>query len=213
MRKITILITEDHALVRDGLELLLNKDPGFKVIGKVQNCEEIINLIGLLRPDIILMDINLPGINGIEAIHTIKKISPATKVLGVSMHTHPAMARKMMKKGAKGYVTKCSPSEELVKAIVEIHNNRNYICDIIKNKIASPFSNGNSQKYFDSLSKREIEVIEFVKKGFTSKEIADSLRVCLRTVEAHRYNILKKLKLKNTPALINYVNTTSLNFQ
>ena len=92
MRKITILITEDHALVRDGLELLLNKNPRFEVIGKVQNCEEIINLIGQLRPDIILMDINLPGINGIEAIHTIKKISPATQVLGVSMHTHPAMA-------------------------------------------------------------------------------------------------------------------------
>lgn len=212
MRKITIVITEDHALIRDGWTLLLNNDPRFEVIAQLANCEETIDRIGQLRPDIILLDINLPGMSGIEAIPDIKKRSPGTKILGVSMHTHPVMAKKMIQKGAKGYITKCSSSEELFKAIIEIHNQRNYLCDRIKNKIAVQFSDGSDQHGFDSLSIRELEIIEFVRKGSTSKEIADSLEICLRTIEAHRYNILKKLKLKNTAALINYLNTTSLAF-
>lgn len=213
MGKITILITEDHTLVREAWTLLLNKDPRFKVIAKTGSGEEAAELVSQLHPDIVLMDINLPGINGFEAIQLIKKTSPATKILGVSMYTQPSLVRKMIRKGAKGYVTKGSSSEEMCKAIVEVHHNRVYICDAIKNSITKRVINEyDQQSAFESLSKREIEVIEFVKNGFSSKEIAESLRICLKTVEAHRYNILKKLNLKNVAALVNYINSTGLSF-
>jgi DNA-binding NarL/FixJ family response regulator len=211
MEKITILIADDHTLVRETWSFILNADPRFKVVAECGSGEEAVEQARHIRPNVVIMDINLPGMNGIEATQLIRKFSPGTKILGVSMHTQPAYARKMLQKGAMGYVTKNSSCEEMCKAIMEIQHNRKYVCDEIKNILSDQIMSGDDQQAgLNSLSEREIEVIGFIKKGFSSKEIAEPLNISVKTVEVHRYNILKKLNLKNTAAMVNYINSSQL---
>lgn len=211
MEKITILIADDHTLVRETWSFILNADPRFKVVAECGSGEEAVEQARHIRPNVVIMDINLPGMNGIDATQLIRKFSPGTKILGVSMHTQPAYARKMLQKGAMGYVTKNSSCEEMCKAIMEIQHNRKYVCDEIKNILSDQIMSGDDQQAgLNSLSEREIEVIGFIKKGFSSKEIAEPLNISVKTVEVHRYNILKKLNLKNTAAMVNYINSSQL---
>ena len=211
MKKITILITDDHTLIRQTWSLVLNADPRFDVVAEAGSGEEAIELAQQIRPNVVLMDINLPGMNGIEATHQIRKVSPSTKVLGVSIYTQPGYVTRMLKQGAMGYVTKNSSCEEMYRAIMEIHNNRRYICDETKNILSEQLIGGDeSRNGFNSLSKREIEIIGFIRRGFFSKEIAEQLMVSVKTVEVHRYNILKKLNVKNTAAMLNFINSSQL---
>jgi two-component system invasion response regulator UvrY len=213
MEKITILIADDHTLVRETWSFILNTDERFRVIAESGSGEEAVELAKQLRPNIVIMDINLPGMNGIEATQLIRKYSPASKILGVSLHTQPTYARKMIQKGAMGYVTKNSSREEMFKAIIEVQNGRRYICDEIKNILSEQVINGEDQQAgLNALSQREIEIINFIKKGFSSKEIAEHLDISVKTVEVHRYNVLKKLNLKNSAALVNYINNSQLEF-
>jgi DNA-binding NarL/FixJ family response regulator len=214
MEKITILIADDHTLVRETWSFILNTDERFTVIAESGNGEEAVELAKQLRPNIVIMDINLPGMNGIEATQLIRKYSPASRILGVSLHTQPTYARKMIQKGAMGYVTKNSSREEMFKAITEIQAGRRYICEEIKNILSEQIINGDEQQGgLNALSQREIEIINFIKKGFSSREIAESLDISVKTVEVHRYNILKKLNLKNSAALVNFINTSRLEFE
>src|SRR5258708_3151807 len=128
MKKITILIADDHTLVREMWGIILNSDPRFSVIGETGNAEDAILLAKQLHPDIVIMDINLPVMNGIQATQQIRKFAPGTKILGVSLHNMPIYAREMMQKGASGYVTKNSSKDELINAILEIHKGNKYIC-------------------------------------------------------------------------------------
>jgi two-component system invasion response regulator UvrY len=138
-------------------------------------------------------------------------LAPGSKVLGVSLHTQPTYARKMMQKGAMGYVTKNSSREEMFKAIIEVHSGKKYVCDEIKNILSEQVISGEDQHSgLNALSQREIEVISFIKKGYSSKEISDTLNISVKTVEVHRYNILKKLNLKNAAALVNFINNSQL---
>lgn len=211
MKKITILIADDHKLIRQAWSLILNADSRFQVVAETASGEEAIEQVRQLRPNVVLMDISLPGISGMEATQLIRKLSPATKILAVSMYTQPVYVSKMLKQGAMGYVTKNSSSEEMCKAVMEIQSNRKYLCNEIKNIISDQLINGDENKDgFNSLSQREIEIIGYIKKGYSSKETADLLMVSSKTVEVHRYNILKKLKLKNTAAMVNYINGSQL---
>lgn len=215
MEKITILIADDHTLVRETWSFILNTDERFKVVAESGSGEEAVEMAKQLRPNIVIMDINLPGMNGIEATQMIRKFSPASRILGVSLHTQPTFARKMIQKGAMGYVTKNSSREEMFKAITEIQAGRRYICEEIKNILSEQVINGEEQQGggLNSLSQREIQIIQFIKKGFSSKEIAENLDISVKTVEVHRYNILKKLNLKNSAALVNYINNSQLEFE
>ena len=214
MDKITILIADDHTLVRETWSFILNTDPRFNVIAESGSGEEAVEMAKKLRPNIVIMDINLPGINGIEATQQIRKFSPGSRILGVSLHTQPTYARKMMQKGAMGYVTKNSSREEMFKAILEIQEGKKYICDEIKNILSEQVISGDDpQTGLNSLSQREIEIISYIKKGNSSKEIADTLNISVKTVEVHRYNILKKLNLKNAAALVNFINNSQLDFE
>jgi DNA-binding NarL/FixJ family response regulator len=213
MEKITLLITDDHKLIREAWGSILNSDSRFKVIAETGSGEEAVELAKQLRPNVVILDINLPGMNGFDTIPLIRKFSPGSKILGVSLHTQPTYARKMIQKGALGYVTKNSSREEMFKAIIEIHNGRKYICDEIKNILSEQMLNGDEHASgLNSLSQREIEIISFIKKGHSSKEIADILSLSAKTIEVHRYNLMKKLNLKNTAALVNYINNSELGF-
>jgi len=206
MKKITVLIVEDHRLVRESLVLIFDADERFEMAGECSSGEEAIELSALLKPEILLMDVNLPGIDGMETTRKILSIHPTAKIIGMSMHVRPEVSRQMFKAGVMGYVTKNSSSDELMKAAIEVYNNRKYICAEIKEIIAGHVMGSMTPAPLTSrLTKREMEIIVLLKKGYTSGEIAKEHFLALKTVEKHRYNILKKLKLPNVASLINYM--------
>lgn len=207
----TILIADDHKLVRETWSFVLNTDPRIKVIAACGSGEEAVELAKQLHPDIVIMDINLPGIDGIKATALIRKYAPGAKILAVSLHTQPAYARKIMQSGASGYVTKSSGREEMVKAIEEIFVGKKYVCNIIRDIISDQLLNNEEQQEgIHLLTTRETEIIALIKNGNSSKEIGVNLHLATRTVDVHRYNILKKLKLKNSAQLVVYVNKNGL---
>jgi len=205
--KITMLITEDHTLVREAWCRMFNDSPHFEVLAGCASGEEAIELSKALRPQLVMMDINLPGINGIEATREILKLMPAIKVLGVSLHAQPAYAFKMMKAGASGYITKNSPMDEMILAITDIFNEKKYICKEVKEMLSENMISGDDEAaVLNTLSKKEIKVISYIQKGYSSREIASALAIAVKTVERHRYNIFKKLKIRNVASLVNLIN-------
>ena len=206
MQPIKLFIVDDHTLLREAFKMTLASHPYFLVIGEAGDGEKAVELVPRLRPDVITMDINLPGINGIEATKQIRRMLPGAKVLGISLHTQPSYVRKMMKAGAYGYVTKNSSKNEMFKAITEVYEGRKYVCAEIKNILSGHITGEDEEAKIESLSLREIEVIKHIKDGRSSKEIAQALFISVKTIEVHRYNILKKLRLKNAAALVNFIN-------
>jgi DNA-binding NarL/FixJ family response regulator len=209
MSKITILIADDHKLIRETWSFILSKDPRFEVIADCGNAELAVEVAKMHRPDIVLMDINMTPISGFEATEMIRKFSPNSKVIGVSLHSQPAYAKKMLQLGAMGYVTKNSSREEMMKAIVEVHSGKKYICEEIKTIISEQLMDENADTpSINNLTEREIEIINYIREGMSSKEMAARLNISIKTVEVHRHNILKKLKLKNAASLVNFINSS-----
>jgi two-component system invasion response regulator UvrY len=156
------------------------------------------------------MDINLEGMNGIVATPLVIEVSPLSKVLALSMHKQLNFVSQMMKAGAMGYVTKDSTAIELKMAILKIHGGDKYICENARQRLAENFLFGNKDE--EKLTRREIEITDYVKKGNSSKNIAEALGIAVKTVEVHRSHILKKLKLKNSVSLVNYINIQQMQF-
>lgn len=210
MEKINVLIADDHKLIRETWSYILNSDPRFQVIAECGDSEQAVEVTKVKRPHIVLMDINIMPISGFEATERIKKVSPSTKVIGVSMHSQPAYAKRMLQIGAKGYVTKNSSKEEMIKAILEVNEGSKYVCEEIKNNISELVLEENKDvPNVNALTEREIEIINLIKEGHSSKEIAATLNISLKTVEVHRHNVLKKLKLKNSASLVNFINQST----
>ena len=210
MQKVSILIADDHKLIRETWSYILNNDSRFEVVAECGDSEQAVEVARTKRPQIILMDINMTPISGFEATEKIRKVSPASKIIGVSMHSQPAYAKKMLQMGAKGYVTKNSSKEEMIKAILEVNSGNKYICEEIKNNISELVLEENKDlPNVNALTEREIQIINLIKEGHSSKEIATQLSISLKTVEVHRHNILKKLKLKNSASLVNFINNTA----
>jgi DNA-binding NarL/FixJ family response regulator len=211
MGKITVLIVDDHTLIRETWSFLLGRNENFEVIAEVGDGQKAIDIARDKRPNIVLLDINMTPLNGFDVLKMIRKQSPGSKVIAVSMHSQPAYAKKMLRMGAKGYITKNSPRQEMLDAIMDVYNGNTYICQEVKNILSDQMLNEeDTAAGLNQLSEREIEVINQIRDGLSSKEIADRLAISIKTVEVHRHNILKKLKVKNTASLINYINSTGL---
>ncbi len=213
MKKITLAVIDDHKLIRQMWVKLFADNGEIEITGESGTLQEAIEMIKIKRPDIVLLDINLPDASGLDAVPLIRKFSPGTRIIAVSMINQPAYAKKMLRMGAKGYVTKNSSRDEMFKAIEEVMNGRVFVCAEIKNILSDQLLMGEiNEPTVKDLSLREIEIIKLIKDGLSSKEISASLNISVRTVEVHRHNILRKLKLKNAPSLINFINNTDLNF-
>jgi len=211
MGKITILLVDDHKLIRDSWSFILNSDSRFQVIGETSNADEAVEIARTKKTDIVLMDINMTPVNGFEATKLVRKFSPGSKIIGISMHSMPAYARRMLQIGAMGYVTKNSSKDELINSIVEVYGGKKYICEEVKNILAQQeLEDEGGTPDMNVLSRRELDIVQLIKEGLSSKEIAIRLDISLKTVEVHRYNILKKLSLKNTAALVNFINVHGL---
>jgi two-component system, NarL family, invasion response regulator UvrY len=208
MKKISIMIVDDHTLIRETWSFLLGKNENFDVVAECGDGERAIELARDKRPDVVLLDINMAPMSGFDVLKMIRKYSPGSKIIAVSMHSQPAYAKKMLRLGAKGYVTKNSPRQEMLEAIAEVSNNQVYVCQEVKNILSDQMLNGDqANPDINSLSDREMQIVRALKEGLSSKEIASELNISLKTVEVHRHNILKKLKLKNTVSLINFINS------
>lgn len=208
--KISILLAEDYSLVRQAMRCVLESDDRFEVIGESERGEDAVAMTQQLKPGIILMDIGLIGMNGIEATRQIIEAMPHAKVLCVSSHHQVAYVKQMVKNGARGYITKNCSRKEMYHAIVEVHAGKKYFCDEVKDVILDDSLKLGRNNSSIRLSKREQEIGMLITQGRTSREIAAILGIAPKTVEVHRYNILKKLKLGNSAALVSYFHNNSM---
>jgi len=212
MSKIRVLIADEYKLNRDTWAYMLNNDERFTVVAECGNADDAVRLAGGQNPDIVLMDINTPVFAGLEATQKIRRQHPSSQVISVSSFSQPLYVKKMLQMGARGYITKNSSKEEMIFAILEVSQGKKYICNEVKTIISEQTLGDEDDKQPDvnAITNRELEIITQIKDGSSSKEIAAKLFISLRTVEVHRHNILKKLKLKNTASLINFINSSAV---
>jgi DNA-binding NarL/FixJ family response regulator len=211
MKKITVLLVDDHRMMMEAWAIVLGQHKQFKVVGQATEPEQALKLAEMQHPDIILTDINMSPMDGFVLTEKILEISPASKVIGVSMHNIPLYAKKMLRMGGRGYVTKNSSKDELITAIQEVYEGNIFICKEIKDILANEqLDENNDMMRLYSLTEKELDIIACVKQGLSSREIAEMKEVTLKTVEVHRYNILKKLGLPNTAALVSYIQSKGL---
>ncbi len=203
----TILLADDHQITREGLRLLLANEPDMEVIAEADNGRTAVKLALKFKPDIIVMDVSMPDLNGMEATRQILTDLPKTKILGLSMHSHRNYVVGMLKAGVSGYLLKNCAFVELVQAIRDIYNNKIYIGeDIVDTVIEDYIMNIKTGKKATAkdLSAREREVLQLVAEGYTSKEIADQLNVHVKTIETHRHQIMAKLNHRTIADLTKY---------
>lgn len=205
-KKIKIVIADDHLLIAETWATLINMDPDFEVVRVFNNTQTLVEEISEIKPDIAILDININPFSGIEATKMIRRLAPGTKIIGVSMHNQPSFAKKMMRNGAMGYVTKSSNKNEMYEAIRSVMRGEKFICAEIQRNITNQVLMDDDDNKLSRLTEREIEIIKLIKNGSSNKEIAEKLFLSPRTVETHRARILKKLDLKNSLSLVKYIN-------
>lgn len=199
---ISVFIVDDHKLILDAWTRLLKDFDQIEIIGTASTGQKAHSAINELRPDIVLMDINLNGDSGIELTGEISKTLPKTKIIGLSMHDDIVFVKQMLRKGASGYLTKNIDTVELVQAIEEVYSGNTYVCREIKDREFFQSLTDASEK--SNITYKELEVIKLVIKGNTSKQIGELLNIAKRTVDTHRYNVMKKLELNNVTQLIEW---------
>ncbi|MCX5785088.1 MAG: response regulator transcription factor [Elusimicrobia bacterium] len=203
----TILICDDHKIFREGLRALLEKQPGIKVAGEARDGLEAVHLCRELSPDIVIMDISMPGLNGIEAARKIAKAKKTARVIALSMHNDRKYVTEIFKAGARAYLLKDSAFEELLDAIKAVSCGRVFLSAGITSLVLSDYIKNpakNSQSAFTLLSAREREVLQLFAEGLSTKEISAKLGVSVKTVETHRKRIMEKLNIKNIAGLTKY---------
>ena len=197
MSQIKILLVDDHAVVRMGFKMLIEAETDIKVIGEAESGEAAVKLFQELKPDIIVMDITMPGIGGLEAIDRIMAKDKNTKILVLSAHEDSVHPKRVLNAGAMGYLTKRSAAEELIKAIKSIHQGKRYLEPNIAQQMAITQLSGETNPV-EILSDREFEVFMALAKGKSTNDIADTICLSPRTVGTHLYNIKQKLNANNS---------------
>ncbi|MCB0457857.1 MAG: response regulator transcription factor [Flavobacteriaceae bacterium] len=202
---IKVVIVDDHKMVIDGMSLLLQNQPDIEVIGSALSGEEGVTLINEIIPDVVLLDINMPGINGIETCKEMLKIHPQLKIIAISMHKESSLIKLMLSHGAKGYVLKNAGQDEVIEAIKEVYQGKMYLDETVNEIIVNSVSKSlqqSAQSPFPSLSRREKEILELILEEYTTQEIAEKLFISFGTVETHRRNMLIKTGARNTAGLV-----------
>lgn len=193
MTMIKILLVDDHELVRMGVEALLNAQENITVVGVASSGEEALAITEELDPDVILMDINMPGIGGVEASKRLLNRFPDIKIIVLSIHNNGPLPQQLLKMGAMGFLSKDSAVDEMVKAIKDVDRGKRYICP----EVASNLTLGKEESPFDKLSSREIGVVTLILEGNPIWETAEILNITEKTVNSHRYRVYRKLMVKN----------------
>ncbi len=202
-RKTRILLADDHAVVRQGFRLILRTQADLEVVGEAANGREAVELAATLKPDIVVMDVSMPELNGIEATRRIEEVSPRTRVVALSMHKDSVYVREILRAGARAYVLKEGAEDELLAAIRAVARGEGYLAPAVSDAVLSAYRKhvGNP---VDLLTSREREVLQLIAEGRTNKEVANRLKLSVYTVEAHRGKIMEKLNLHSTGELVRF---------
>lgn len=207
MREITIMLADDHPVVRLGLRTLLEKEQDFRIVGEADDGLRTIEMVKSLHPDVLILDLMMPGMNGIEATRLARQYSPATHVIILSMFSNEAYVVETLKNGASGYVLKDSTGTSLVQAIREVLAGRRYLSPPLTEQAIEAYmqmTETTSLDPYENLTGREREVLQMAAEGYSNAEIAGRLSISPRTVEVHRANMMHKLGLKNQTELVLY---------
>lgn len=208
MDKIQVLIADDHAIVRDGIRELLKREPDLQVVGEAVDGVQALEKTKDLCPDVVLLDIAMPNLNGLEVIGLLKEAAPETGVIILSMHANESYVHQALKSGALGYVLKASPSSDIVDAIRKVHNQEYFLSSKIKANVIDSYlktkKNEPTVRGYDLLSEREQQVFRLVVQGSSTKEVADLLCVSPKTIEKHRTSISGKLGIQGRLEMLKY---------
>ncbi|MBV8846035.1 MAG: response regulator transcription factor [Bryobacterales bacterium] len=200
---IRILLADDHALVRQGFRMILEAQADMEIVGQAGNGREAVELSAKLHPDLVIMDVAMPDLNGIEATRRIMETSPRTRILALSMHKDSVYVREVLRAGARGYLLKDSGDADLVAAVRAVAKGEGYLSPSVSESVLSDYRRHVTDP-LDLLSSREREVLQMIAEGKTNKEIATSLNLSVYTVEAHRGRIMEKLNLHSTSELVRF---------
>ncbi len=200
---IRILLADDHALVRQGLGMILGAQPDMEIVGQAGNGNQAVELAEKLKPDVIVMDVAMPELNGIEATRRLAASLPRTRVLALSMHKDSVYVREILRAGARGYLLKDSGDADLIAAVRAIAKGEGYISPSVSDAVLSDYRKHVTDP-LDLLTSREREVLQHIAEGQTNKEIATSLTLSVYTIEAHRGRIMEKLNLHSTGELVRF---------
>jgi DNA-binding NarL/FixJ family response regulator len=209
MKCITILLAEDHTVVREGFRKILELEDDFKVVGEVEDGRQAVAMAKTLRPDVVLMDISMPLLNGLEATRQLLKIAPATKVIMLSAQSDIAYVKDSIDAGARGFLQKQTTARALYQAIREIQNGNAFFSPAVakglhKRARSSMDRSGSTKTKTVDLTSREREVLQLIAEGKTNKETAAELGISIKTVESHRANLMEKLDIHETAGLTRY---------
>ena len=204
-QKFRIVIAEDHTILREGLRSLLSSDPNFDIIGEAGDGREAIQCVEKFKPDLILMDLSMPRMTGLDAIREIKRQFKDTKILVLTVHKTEEYILATFKAGADGYLLKDSTHAELVMAVKKVLSGKHYISPEISDRVIEGYMEGRktlkTHTSWETLTQREREILKLIAEGYKNKEIADDLCISVKTVEKHRANLMEKLDLHNIQAL------------
>lgn len=204
-KKFKVVIAEDHTILREGLKALLSSDPELVVCGEAENGKDAINMVQRLNPDIILMDLSMPKIHGLEAIREIRKTSPSTKVLVLTVHDNEEYISATLRSGASGYVLKNDSYEELLASIKTVLRGKSYLSPAISQTVIQGYLDGKKgediRTGYETLTSRERETLKLIAEGVRNRDIAEFMGISSKTAEKHRSNLMKKLDLHSISAI------------
>lgn len=207
MNTITIVLADDHHVVRQALRTLLEKEPDFRVIGEAADGLQAVDMVKRLNPKVLILDLMMPSLSGIEVTYQVKKHSSQTQVIILSMYKNEAYVLETLRKGAEGYVLKDSTGSDLIKAVHEVTAGRRYLSPPLSERLIATYvqtTKTTTLDLYETLTPREREVLHMVAHGCSNAEIADRLSISPRTAELHRANMMNKLGLHNQASLIRY---------
>ena len=209
MKRITVLLAEDHQIVREGFRSLLKHEDDIEVVGEAETGRQAVALVKKLRPAVVVMDIAMPLLNGLEATRQIRKDCPATKVLILSAHSDDAYVEQGIELGAAGFLLKQTSSHNLATAIREVQKGNTFFCPAISKRLngrnpKSPSRRGEPRKKINRLSSREVEVLQLIAEGQPNKQVAAELGVSFKTVDKHRQHLMSKLNIHDVAGLTRY---------
>ena len=204
---IKCIVVDDHTLFREGLRRLLESEPDFQVVGEASDAIQALQKVREVHPDVVLMDIGMPGMSSFEAARLIEKNSPGTRLIFLTMYEDEEYLLQSLDVGAAGYVLKDAPAPKLINAVREVHQGRKYLSPQVLGKVVafrSQLQGSHGQARSSTLTPREREVLKMIAEGNAVKEIASLLGLSIKTVEAHKFNLMRKLKIHNKAQLVTY---------